>query len=270
MIRRFFSDPPFPGGRLLIHGIGIRERMAAGFINRPQGTGDFLIMIFHSPARAGSAPDAVEIGPETLFIWSPGQPQYYGQDRRAYSHSWIHCDGSLVRLTIKDGQIPTGKPMAMASARVFVRFLLDMYREIATQEFPDERIASHLFENWGLGLSRVLRAKTSVIPEKFRRIREYMDLHHSKPMTLESLAALAHCSPSHFSAEFRRHIGVPPIHYLIQARMQHAIYLLRDSEMSVTEIANRCGYEDIFYFSKLFKKIHSLSPKGMREQLARI
>jgi len=72
--------------------------------------------------------------------------------------------------------------------------------------------------------------------------------------------------PAHFSAEFRRHFGVPPVGYLIRRRLHHAAYLLQDVNLSVAEAGQRVGYDDLFYFSKLFKRFHGASPRAWRER----
>ncbi len=69
----------------------------------------------------------------------------------------------------------------------------------------------------------------------------------------------------HFCSEFKNHIGVSPIAYLISNRLQKARYLLYDLNLSITEVAYRVGYHDIFQFSKQFKKHFGISPRSFRK-----
>ena len=57
-----------------------------------------------------------------------------------------------------------------------------------------------------------------------------------------------------------------PTLFLIGARMELAAKLLKETLLTISEIAERCGYEDIYYFSKSFKKHHSISPGRYRKQ----
>ncbi len=79
--------------------------------------------------------------------------------------------------------------------------------------------------------------------------------------TRESLAKIAHLSPSHFAAVFKQAMGMTPIDYIVKLRMQHARQLLLHGALSVERIAADLGYQDAFYFSRLFKAHCGLSPK---------
>jgi hypothetical protein len=52
--KQFFQVQSLPEATLRIRGLGVREAMPPGFINRPSGTGDWLFMYFHTPARAAT------------------------------------------------------------------------------------------------------------------------------------------------------------------------------------------------------------------------
>jgi len=73
-------------------------------------------------------------------------------------------------------------------------------------------------------------------------------------------------SHSHFRKLFHDGMKQPPTLFLIGERMKLAAKMLRESALSMTEVAERCGYEDIYYFSKSFKKHHSISPGRYRKQ----
>jgi transcriptional regulator GlxA family with amidase domain len=66
---------------------------------------------------------------------------------------------------------------------------------------------------------------------------------------------------------FKRATGVSPGRYLQQLRLEHARELLRDSNLSVTEIAAKVGYQDVAYFSTLFRLHMSLSPTAYRKSV---
>ena len=266
LIRIFFSEPPLKGRNLLVNGIGLHEPMAKrSVIHRPHGTGDFLIMLFQTPAQAGVSP-AIPVNPAgTMIIWKPGDRHFYGHPTRGFLHSWIHCDGPLVRGLLESSEIPTGRAFPIATPDGFLRFLQDMHRELTTHALPDEIIAANLMENWLRDLARSSHGLGTQIPGRIHAVREYIDTHYAEPLSLEILATRAHWSSSHFSRIFRVHYGISPIDYLIRRRMQQASYLLHDANISITEVAQRTGYEDLYHFSKLFKKHLGLSPRALRQ-----
>jgi AraC-like DNA-binding protein len=104
-------------------------------------------------------------------------------------------------------------------------------------------------------------------PEGARKIEQsiaYMMQHLDQPLQVANLAQSAHFSSSHFFALFKRWAGFSPIDYFIHLRMQRAGRLLAATTMSVKEIAAALGYDDPFYFSRVFKSVHGIAPSDYR------
>lgn len=107
-------------------------------------------------------------------------------------------------------------------------------------------------------------------PEGARKIEQsvaYMAGHLNEPFQVAALAQAAHVSPSHFFVLFKRWTGFSPIDYLIRLRMREACRLLGSTSLSVKEISAGLGYDDPFYFSRLFKSVHGLAPSDYRSMI---
>jgi AraC-like DNA-binding protein len=103
--------------------------------------------------------------------------------------------------------------------------------------------------------------------EAVRKVEEsiaYMLRHLDEPLQVATLATRANVSPSHFFALFKRRVGCAPIDYFIRLRMQHACRLLDETLMSVKEVAATLGYDDPFYFSRIFKSVNRVAPSEYR------
>ncbi len=103
--------------------------------------------------------------------------------------------------------------------------------------------------------------------ETVRKIEQsitYMLRHLDEPLQVATLAAQVNVSPSHFFALFRRQVGCAPIDYFIRLRMRHACRLLDETTLNVKEVAAALGYDDQFYFSRVFKAVNNVSPSRYR------
>ncbi len=238
--------------------------MKRGYVNRPQGTGDYLCMFFYTPVRAGCSDQAEWIEGGTLMVWGPGDYQFYGNHRAEYLHTWLHCDGRLMNRLL-GGSVPLRTPLFLGSASAFERLVAGLDEEISSHLSPDAIIVENLLENWIRDLGRRLSGAMRPSPERLTRVRDFIDSNFSKDLTLGQLARMANWSNAHFTEEFRKHFGASPIDYVIRQRMHRAAYLLMDINQTVTEVGRMVGYEDLYHFSKLFKRHMGVSPRGARK-----
>jgi AraC-like DNA-binding protein len=88
----------------------------------------------------------------------------------------------------------------------------------------------------------------------------------AEPWTVASLAAKVGLSRSGFAARFTALVGEPPLQYLARWRMARAAELLRDTNESIVEIAERVGYESVPSFGKAFKRWQGESPGAFRRE----
>ncbi len=95
----------------------------------------------------------------------------------------------------------------------------------------------------------------------------YMSHNLNGTLRISSLGKLVGTSTSNFYHLFKLATGSTPNRFFIRARMRRAGRLLIETTLSVKEIAAELGYNDQFYFSRLFKSVNGISPRGYREAL---
>ncbi|MFC5466112.1 helix-turn-helix domain-containing protein [Lederbergia graminis] len=93
-----------------------------------------------------------------------------------------------------------------------------------------------------------------------RKIQEYILANFRKNITIEELADLAGVTPNYISVIFKEVVGYTPIQYLHQLRINTAINLLKNTSMTIHEIAEYLGYYDQSYFNRMFKKWMGTNP----------
>lgn len=107
-------------------------------------------------------------------------------------------------------------------------------------------------------------AKGGLAPWAERRCLELMRTRLSEDISLDDLAAEAQLSPFHFARMFKRSLGVPPRIYLTRLRVEKACELLKQSKLSITEIALEVGYSSNQVLARVFLKHMRLSPSDYR------
>lgn len=94
---------------------------------------------------------------------------------------------------------------------------------------------------------------------------QFMQGNLEHALTLASLAKNVNSSASHYSAMFKKKTGFPPIEYLNHLKIQKACQFLQFTELRIKEIAFKVGFEDQYYFSRLFNKTMGFSPSNYRD-----
>ena len=92
----------------------------------------------------------------------------------------------------------------------------------------------------------------------------YMRKELGTRLTVEDMASRQHVSASHFTSLFRKATGMSPLDYFIHLKLQKACQLLYHSNTKIRNVALALGYEDPYYFSRLFKKYMNASPDQYR------
>ena len=143
---------------------------------------------------------------------------------------------------------------------VLVRKLID---ELATKTPLYEMIVQTVFLQMVGLLSRFYDQRELLPTDSLLKVGHcvsLMEKDYAQPIRLSSLARAVHLSPRSLLRNFKKIMGISPIDYLIRLRIEKARELLRDSRLSITQIAYLVGFNDSNYFSRQFKKVTGANP----------
>jgi transcriptional regulator GlxA family with amidase domain len=96
------------------------------------------------------------------------------------------------------------------------------------------------------------------------RVQDHLAQHLDSPHTLTELARLVHLSPRGLTRAFHTAIGLSPLEYQQRLRLEHASLLLTETDLSVHEVAARCGFADERHLRRLFRARFGQSPSAVR------
>ena len=134
--------------------------------------------------------------------------------------------------------------------------MLPQYTELLEYELEHIIAENHIF-TW--------QASANTRSDDIRRVIHFMEKHLSEKINMDMLTAEAFLSCTGLIQKFRRQLGTTPLNYLIMLRMNLAKELLLKKDLSVAQIAERCGYSNAYYFSNTFHKFNGMSPTAFRK-----
>ena len=144
--------------------------------------------------------------------------------------------------------------------------LLDTAEREYTSDKPGSRtMVLSCVRQLAVILSRLYETPTK--PREITGIADaaaFMETSFAENISISDVIERSHYSQRHFIRLFSAAYGMTPQRYLTDVRIRHAGALLRDSGLSVTEIAMRCGFDDSNYFSRIFRKYTGTSPSEFR------
>ena len=113
-------------------------------------------------------------------------------------------------------------------------------------------------------LCRIIREQNAQTPQEaadpVTAARWFMEKHFASPLSVGEIAAAVGISQSHLRSLFRRTWGEPPVRYLNRVRVERAKEMLASGQFPLEEIAVACGFQNEYYFSRVFKEFTGISP----------
>lgn len=221
-------------------------------------------------AQDEESPHRVE-APVAWLSWPGPRFRYGHQNGETWDHRFITFTGPRVGEWIRSGLFPLRKGTAVhpISHPEKFRLLFDELLRLVREGAGSYDQAVHTLEGLLLELpSKSTGAGDSLLRKKIlyatARLRERPEVHWD----FEKMAFESGLSYSHFRREFKKETGSPPNQVLITARLLKAGVLLRDSRLSLLEVSQAVGLDDLNYFCKLFKKHYALTPGTYRKEIA--
>ena len=157
-------------------------------------------------------------------------------------------------------------PFPLVSHIGIMDSLLYHYHELNTlwiEKKPGYILASRaIFTSILYLLLSILYYKNDRISVDFRikKALSYISEHYIDKITVDDLSTLVDLNPVYFGTLFKENMGCSVKKYINTLKINHAENLLLSGEVTVSEAAFKCGFDDIFYFSKLFKSIKGYPP----------
>lgn len=202
-----------------------------------------------------------DLVPGSLFI-IPSQTFIHCRGERPVRHLWMAF--SLPSRWVDLSQPLPIKLEPMAEERTLIEELSSHI-----QEYGDGWGKEALYHR-SMALLHLLLARLEILwkppfPESFSRLLDFIDRHSHEATPNERLAQEAGMSIATLCRVFQSCLHTTPAIYVSQVRVSKAVHLLEQTELGIDEIADQVGFPNRAYFSRVFKKVTTLSPAEFRK-----
>ena len=101
----------------------------------------------------------------------------------------------------------------------------------------------------------------------YESVLDYFEANYQNPVSIQGIAKMLYVSPSYLYRNFKQHTGKSPNQYLTELRIEKARLLLTQTNYTVEKISELTGYQDVSYFSRIFRKITGITPSSCKQLL---
>lgn len=200
------------------------------------------------------------------FLVVPGQiTTYRADEREPWEYTWIEFDGlraqESLRLAGISGKEPIFTPANQEAGEKLCQQMLYIVNNGTAEP-------THLIGHGFLFLSQLVESSAHQRTQNVRRLRDFyikealtfIEDNYHRDVSVEEIAAFCGLNRSYFGKVFRETMGESPQTFLLHYRMAKAAQLLKETRLSVGEIAQQVSYDNQLHFSRAFKNVHGISP----------
>ena len=276
---RIESDRVFLRSQYALH---FRRASRARLISEARA--DYLALFqFSESLQCSVGADAFELKKGGALLLDPGRS--LSASGRNVEYLMLTVSPSFVLdCAARTGLVGAGATVSFRASVVdhdvrLSRLAQDLAGEMMQEEAGQEMVIGALMEQLVIHLlrhhSNVRRSeelelsRVGLVDRRIRRAIELMHANLERDLPLEEIAAAAYLSPFHFARLFKKLTGASPHAYLATLRTTRAQTLLAQTDLSISEIAERVGYSSPSHFTKAFRRTTGLTPRAFRKAIVR-
>jgi AraC family transcriptional regulator of arabinose operon len=252
--------------------VGCNYRHSADFlIDRPHGSGDYILLVIKTEAFIVLGGERRAVAPSSAVVFRRGTPQLYGATAEEYINDWIHFDlteeedARLCSLGVAfDTVLPlreTGELSDLIHKLFLERYSQNLYKELSMQRYFDL-----------IFLKLAERSKEECTPREhplygaFLALRNEVRLAPWCEWSIDNIARKMNLSRSYVQHLYKSFFGTGILADVQACRMEYARHLLSSTDISVSAVAESCGYENDVHFMRIFKKATGQTPSEFRRK----
>jgi len=256
---------------MFVNKIGYNQKHDLDFqINRPLGSGDYLLLLIKSKGSFHVGEDNLVAMPGSMILYRKGSPQLYAAYGEEYVNDWIHFDfEENEEELLNELGIPCDTLIELGDVRGMSMLLKNIcYEFYSSNRFRNESIESYMkliFFKLSEKMNYDNKEISSDYHEKMSLIRSQIYSSPQISWNIEGMAKQLQISRSHLEHTYKTIFGLSPMQEVIESRISYGKYLLTSTSMPITQIADYCGYHSDIHFMRQFRQKTGMTPSEFRK-----
>lgn len=250
--------------------VGYNYRHPADFcINRPHGSGDYVLLIVKSEAFVFLGGEKINISPNSAVVFKKGTAQHFGAKNGEYVNDWIHFElENEEESRLSELGIPFDRVITLHDSGVVSGFIKGIFAERYSGNIHKDISMNRYFDLILFKLSEQLQGRSSEDEHPYYHAFCVLKNEiHTFPNTgwcIDLISKKMNLSRSYVQHLYKRFFGVGILSDIRNSRMEQAKYLLSSTNVTVAAISRLCGYETDVHFMRVFKKNTGFTPSQFR------
>lgn len=246
-------------------------------INRPHGANDILFLHFLAPIHIYQNGRMTYEKAGACIFYLPPHRQWYSGIEEGFNHNWFHMSGTDSVKLLGRYNLPRNKVFYPYRTDFIGPLISEIKLERSMSEPHSEKAIAILVEHLVLLLARHLETaedarltpRRAELLARFKKLRAALHNAPEKPWTVEMMARETMLSASRFAVLYKDFFGVSPVINLLQARLSKASWLLTNTTLAIKDVAFQSGFENIYYFSRIFHRQIGCAPRDYYRKMVK-
>lgn len=229
----------------------------------PEIRNHYLFVLVNKGTAMMYKPKEISFGEHDLLVMLPNERIHY-KALEPWSISWVGLYGETIKEYMDLLGVTPQNPILHISLYNELKTIMDNIYDISKTISLSSKlsVAGLIYEFFSVLMQNsTLNQKTDLINSALKLI----DYNYCTDISVEQIANRLSVDPAYFSRIFTEKVGISPKKYILLKRMERAKELLIATDAGIFEISNSVGYEDQFYFCRIFKKTTGSSPTEYRK-----
>lgn len=188
---------------------------------------------------------------------------HYTENDNSVKYLWIHFTGASIKSTLTHFKLSYDTPLYAGVHHSMNEYWQRLFNTFILNDEYFQDVSSAILIEIFAQFSRYIHNSDSEY--SFLNSISYIHKNYSSNIKISELAEMENLSETYYRTIFKKLTGISPSEYITNKRIEIAAKLLENTNLSIEDIATECGYADVFYFFRMFKKKTGSTPAKYRK-----